>query len=184
MQGLALQQIVYQHAHHPLGDSAAGFTGVITGCEGHQHLARQPGQASVHTGGRHNAPGRIIAIDGFTGNRPPGIGGLIVLVALVLFSYTTMLTWGFYGEQSFHYLFGRSSTLPYRVIFLLFIFIGAVGGLEVVWDLADTLNGLMAAPNLIALIVLSGVVARERTAVLSEAAKEKLTKMSAKDRAS
>ncbi|HLW26580.1 MAG TPA: sodium:alanine symporter family protein [Kiloniellales bacterium] len=114
----------------------------------------------------------------------PGIGGLIVLVALVLFSYTTMLTWGFYGEQSFHYLFGRSSTLPYRVIFLLFIFIGAVGGLEVVWDLADTLNGLMAAPNLIALIVLSGVVARERTAVLSEAAKEKLTKMSAKDRAS
>jgi alanine or glycine:cation symporter, AGCS family len=97
----------------------------------------------------------------------PGIGGLIVLVSLVLFSYTTMLTWGFYGEQSFRYLFGRRAVLPYRLAFLGFIFIGAIGGLVTVWEFADTLNGLMAAPNLIALIALAGVVVREKTALLA-----------------
>jgi len=91
----------------------------------------------------------------------PGIGGLIVLLSLVLFSYTTMLTWGFYGEQSFRYLFGRSTVMPYRSPFSALIFIGAIGGLATVWDFADTLNGLMAAPNLIALIALAGVVVRE-----------------------
>ncbi|MDP2412019.1 MAG: sodium:alanine symporter family protein [Pseudolabrys sp.] len=96
----------------------------------------------------------------------PGIGGLIVLLSLVLFSYTTMLTWGFYGEQSFRYLFGRRAVLPYRIVFLGFIYVGAVGGLAAVWDFADTLNGLMAAPNLIALIALSGVVLREKAALL------------------
>jgi alanine or glycine:cation symporter, AGCS family len=98
----------------------------------------------------------------------PGVGGLIVLLSLVLFSYTTMLTWGFYGEQSFQYLFGRNAVLPYRLAFLVFVYIGAVGGLATVWDFADTLNGLMAIPNLIALIALAGVVAREKIAVLGE----------------
>ncbi len=98
----------------------------------------------------------------------PGVGGLVVLIALVLFSYTTMLTWCFYGEQSFQYLFGRRAVQLYRVIFLVFILVGALGGLVVVWELADTLNGLMAAPNLIALLALAGVVARERIALLAE----------------
>jgi len=97
----------------------------------------------------------------------PGIGGLIVLLSLVLFSYTTMLTWGFYGEHSFRYLFGRRAVLPYRLAFLGFIFIGAIGGLVTVWEFADTLNGLMAAPNLIALIALAGVVVREKAALLA-----------------
>ena len=101
----------------------------------------------------------------------PGIGGLVLLLALVLFSYTTMLTWGFYGEQSFRYLFGRPAILPYRVAFLGFIFVGAIGGLVAVWDFADTLNGLMAAPNLIALIALAGVVARERLSLLGNSGK-------------
>jgi alanine or glycine:cation symporter, AGCS family len=52
--------------------------------------------------------------------------------------------------------------MPYRVLFLAFLFVGAIGGLEMVWDIADTLNGLMAAPNLIALILLAGVLVRER----------------------
>jgi alanine or glycine:cation symporter, AGCS family len=101
------------------------------------------------------------------GTALPGIGGLIVLLSLVLFSYTTMLTWGFYGEQSFRYLFGRRAVLPYRIVFLGFIFVGAIGGLVTVWKFADTLNGLMAAPNLIALIALAGVVVREKAALLA-----------------
>jgi alanine or glycine:cation symporter, AGCS family len=98
----------------------------------------------------------------------PGVGGLIVLLALVLFSYTTMLTWNFYGEKSWEYLFGKRVILPYRLLFLGFLYVGAVGGLVLIWDIADTLNGLMAIPNLIALIVLAGVLAREKNAFLAE----------------
>ncbi len=92
----------------------------------------------------------------------PGPGGYVVLVAVAFFAYTTMLTWNFYGEKSWEYLFGRRAVVPYRLIFLGFVFVGAVGGLELVWDLADTFNGLMAAPNLVALILLGGVMAREK----------------------
>ena len=94
----------------------------------------------------------------------PGPGGLIVQIALALFAYTTMLTWNFYGEKSWEYVAGERVILPYRVIFLGFLFLGAIGALEVIWDIADTLNGLMAAPNLIALIALAGVLAREKNA--------------------
>jgi AGCS family alanine or glycine:cation symporter len=57
--------------------------------------------------------------------------------------------------------------MPYRLLFLVFVYVGAVGGLELVWDVADTLNGLMAAPNLIALILLAGVLSREKLAYFS-----------------
>jgi alanine or glycine:cation symporter, AGCS family len=112
------------------------------------------------------ATGAELAATAFT-NALPGVGGLIVLLALVLFSYTTMLTWCFYGEKSFEYLLGESAVLPYRLAFLIFIPIGATGGLVAIWEVADTLNGLMAAPNLIALIALGGVVAKERADLLS-----------------
>ena len=92
----------------------------------------------------------------------PAIGSEIVLVGIVLFSYTTMLPWSFYGEKSWEYIFGTKVVLPYRLVFIAFLLIGAVGGLEFIWSLADTLNGLMAAPNLIALIALAGVLAKEK----------------------
>jgi alanine or glycine:cation symporter, AGCS family len=92
----------------------------------------------------------------------PGPGGLIVQIALALFAYTTMLTWNFYGEKSWEYIAGEKVVMPYRIIFLGFLFLGAIGALEVIWDIADTLNGLMAAPNLIALIALAGVLAQEK----------------------
>jgi AGCS family alanine or glycine:cation symporter len=97
----------------------------------------------------------------------PGPGGYIVLLGLVLFSYTTMLTWSFYGEKSWEYIFGKKIVLPYRILFLIFLVIGAVGGLEFVWDFADTLNGLMAAPNLIAMIVLAGVLVKDKNDYLN-----------------
>lgn len=105
--------------------------------------------------------GGVLASAAFTRGLP-GPGGAIVLIGLVLFSYTTMLTWSFYGEKSWEYIFGKKVVLPYRVLFLAFLLIGAVGGLEFVWDLADTMNGLMAAPNLIALLVLAGVLVKEK----------------------
>lgn len=92
----------------------------------------------------------------------PGPGGVVVLVGLILFSYTTMLTWNFYGEKSWEYIFGKGVVVPYRLLFLGFLFVGAIGGLVLIWDIADTLNGLMAAPNLIALLVLATVLAKEK----------------------
>jgi alanine or glycine:cation symporter, AGCS family len=101
----------------------------------------------------------------------PGPGGVIVLIGLILFSYTTMLTWSFYGEKSWEYIFGKKIILPYRIVFLIFLVIGAVGGLEFIWSLADTMNGLMAAPNLIALLVLAGVLVKEKNEYMASSKK-------------
>jgi len=94
----------------------------------------------------------------------PGPGGYLVLISIVFFAYTTMLTWNFYGEKSWEYLFGEKVVTPYRLLFLAFVLVGAVGGLELIWSVADTFNGLMAAPNLVALLLLAGVMAREKVA--------------------
>ncbi len=101
----------------------------------------------------------------------PGPGGLVVQLSLALFAYTTMLTWNFYGEKSWEYIAGEKVVLPYRVIFLGFLFLGAIGALEVIWDIADTLNGLMAAPNLVALIALAGALANEKDAQMGARAR-------------
>jgi AGCS family alanine or glycine:cation symporter len=98
----------------------------------------------------------------------PGPGGYIVLISIVFFAYTTMLAWNFYGEKSWEYLFGPRVVVPYRLLFLGFLFVGAVGGLELIWAVADTFNGLMAAPNLIALVLLAGVMVSEKRAYFSD----------------
>ncbi|HHV57575.1 MAG TPA: sodium:alanine symporter family protein [Firmicutes bacterium] len=90
----------------------------------------------------------------------PGVGTFIVTIGAVLFAYSTLLSWEYYGEKCLEYLGGSGVRLPYRIIFLPFLAIGAVGGLEFIWDLADTLNGLMAIPNLIGLLFLSPVIFR------------------------
>ena len=97
----------------------------------------------------------------------PGIGQHLVFICLILFAYSTMLTWSFYGEKAWEYLFGKVAVMPYRILFLSFLYIGAIGALRLVWDVSDTLNGMMAIPNLIALLVLAKVVIREKEDVLS-----------------
>ena len=88
----------------------------------------------------------------------PGIGNWVVTFGLVLFAFTTMLSWSYYGERSAEYLFGVKVIIPYRYLWVAFIFIGSVLELKLVWTITDILNGLMAIPNLIALILLSGTV--------------------------
>lgn len=88
----------------------------------------------------------------------PGTGGLIVTVGVLLFAFSTILSWEYYGERCTEYLFGSKAIRPYRIIWMPFILIGAIGGLETIWDIADTLNGLMAIPNLVGVLGLSGVV--------------------------
>ncbi|WP_372996539.1 alanine/glycine:cation symporter family protein [Lutispora sp.] len=88
----------------------------------------------------------------------PGPGGYIVSIGILLFAFSTILGWAYYGERCAEYLFGSKVNKIYRILWIPFIVIGAIGGLNALWDLADTLNGLMAIPNLIGVLGLSGVV--------------------------
>ncbi len=89
-----------------------------------------------------------------------GYGGYIVTLAVLLFATSTMITWSYYGDRSMQYLFGNSVVRPYRYLFCIMIFVGAVTKLEVIWTFGDIALGIMTIPNLIALIALSGVTAR------------------------
>ena len=95
------------------------------------------------------------------------VGSSLLTIALVLFAFTTILGWNYYGERACIYLFGTKGVMPYRVIFIALIASGGFLKLEAIWILADIVNGLMAIPNLIALIALSGVVVAETESYLS-----------------
>ena len=90
------------------------------------------------------------------------IGSGLVVLCMILTAYDTILAWCFYGETCSSYLFGRGriTRIVYRVLWLPFIMFGALGELKPIWDISDTLNGLMALPNLIALFALAGVVVK------------------------
>ena len=88
----------------------------------------------------------------------PGVGDYVVAVALAVFAFTTLLGWSFYGERCVEFLFGVKAIVPYRVVWVLAIPLGATVNLGLIWLVADTLNAMMALPNLIALILLSPVV--------------------------
>ncbi len=86
------------------------------------------------------------------------IGSLIIAVGIGLFALSTILSWSLYGSRCFEFLMGTEAVAVYQVFFILVIVVGATLKLELVWDIADTLNGFMAIPNLVALLGLSGVV--------------------------
>ena len=90
----------------------------------------------------------------------PGVGGVIVTLSTVFFALSTILGWGYYGEVSIEFLSknSRKAVLVYRYVYVAFVFIGAIGSLDLVWSISEMMNGLMAIPNLIGLIGLSGVV--------------------------
>ncbi|UIZ58422.1 sodium:alanine symporter family protein [Acinetobacter sp. SCLZS86] len=91
----------------------------------------------------------------------PGFGGWVVTFGIIFFAYSTILGWSYYGEKCCTYLFGEKYVLIYRLIYIASVFIGTIATLDLVWLFADTFNGLMAVPNLIALLLLSGVIAKE-----------------------
>jgi AGCS family alanine or glycine:cation symporter len=88
----------------------------------------------------------------------PGLGGGIVAVSVSVFAVTTIFGWAYYGERCWQYLLGARAIVPYRVLWCIAAFVGAVTQLDFAWQLADTLNALMAVPNLIALLALSPVL--------------------------
>jgi len=88
-------------------------------------------------------------------------GQIVLTLALSVFAFTTILGWSYYGERCVEYLFGPKGIPVYRLVFLVVLFIGAVANLDLVWSFADLMNGLMAFPNLISVLLLSGVIVAE-----------------------
>ena len=97
----------------------------------------------------------------FSTGLPGDSGGMIVAVCLSFFAFSTMLGWSYYGERNLEYLIGVKAIVPYRLAFVLVIAVAAVAKLDVVWLLSDIMNALMAFPNLVGLLLLSGIVWRE-----------------------
>jgi AGCS family alanine or glycine:cation symporter len=89
---------------------------------------------------------------------PGAFGSLLVTIGLALFAFSTILGWGLYGERAITYLFGRKASKPFYLVFTLVVPVGALTELNFVWNFSDLFNGLLAIPNLIALLLLSPVV--------------------------
>lgn len=104
--------------------------------------------------------GAELTMKAFDMTLPGNIGSQIVMFSAFLFGYSCLVTANCYCERAADYLFGQRAILPVRVLWLVFIVIGAFGGMDFIWTLADTANGIMAIPNLIALVVLSPLVVR------------------------
>lgn len=110
--------------------------------------------------------GAAMTIAAFNHGLPGTIGGTALTIGLSMFAYSTILGWSYYGEKGLEFIFRniggvKIAVMVYRVLFVAAVYLGAVGGLQAVWNIADTLNGLMAIPNLIGVILLSGVVIKE-----------------------
>lgn len=114
--------------------------------------------------------GAPLTVAAFSHGLPGNWGGYIVSVGLALFAFSTILGWSYYGERSISYLLGEKVITPYRILFVIASFFGAYAlelgeaqrsGFQLVWAFSDIMNGLMAVPNLIGLLLLSGVVVNE-----------------------
>ncbi len=96
--------------------------------------------------------GAALSAKAFEIGLPGAWGDAMVSTGLILFAFSTVVGWSYYGETAVTYLFGTGASLPYRLVWVGFVFVGAIGGLEVIWGVSDTLNGMMAVPNLIAVL--------------------------------
>ncbi len=117
------------------------------------------------TSGSDGAP---MTVEAFNAALPGDAGGFVVPLALVFFAYSTILGWSYYGEKSVEYLFGQALVKPYRAVFTVMVFVGALGRVDLIWELADALNAAMAIPNLLGLLILAGVCRRETRQYLAD----------------
>ena len=109
--------------------------------------------------------GATMAIQAFNSTLPGG--AYIVAVGLILFAFSTVIAWAYYGEKCFEYLFGEKSVIAYRALYTLIVIPGVALKMEIAWNVADIMNGLMVIPNLIALLGLSGVIVAETQVFLN-----------------
>lgn len=117
--------------------------------------------------------GAALMVDAFDKVFPGSVGGYLIMIVSFLFSFTCLTSSGYICEECAKYLFGDKSKIAIRVLWLVFIIIGAVTSLELVWDLADTVNGFMAIPNLLGLLFLSGLVVKQKKEFFNKLDKKK-----------
>ena len=91
----------------------------------------------------------------------PVLGPIILVIGIICFAYSTILGWSYYGERCAEYLFGKKALLPYKLLYIAVIVIAPVVALDLVWNIADILNAFMAIPNLVAVLALSGTIAKD-----------------------
>jgi len=125
---------------------------------------------SIVLSGVLNTPGGLdafaskgaAAVAAFNMVLPGTLGGTLIQISLVFFALSTILSWSYYGERCWGYISNNNKVVNiiYKVIFILVCIVGATGSGTLMWDISDTLNGLMALPNLVALLLLSGTVAK------------------------
>ena len=94
-------------------------------------------------------------------NQIPVLGPIILVVGIICFAYSTILGWSYYGERCAEYLLGKKAIIPYKILFIAVVVVGPVLALDLVWNIADILNALMAIPNLVAVLLLSGTIAKD-----------------------
>ncbi|MDD3169586.1 MAG: alanine:cation symporter family protein, partial [Eubacteriales bacterium] len=104
----------------------------------------------------------------------PVVGSVVLTFGLITFAFSTILGWSYYGERGAEYLLGKPVIIPYKVVYVAITFIGAIMSLATVWNIADALNALMAIPNLICILMLSGLIAKETKYYLTDDNIEKI----------
>ena len=91
----------------------------------------------------------------------PYVGAPLLTFGILTFAFSTILGWSYYGESAVNYLEGRRTNRFYRVLYIVALFFGSIINLDIIWNIADCMNALMAIPNLVSLLLLSGTIARE-----------------------
>jgi len=129
------------------------------------------GIAIIATGAWSSAENGVLLTQMAFDTALPQVGSIIIAVSLAMFAFSTILGWCYYGERSIEYLLGERAIVPYRIAFVIVAYIGAVRTLDFVWLFSDVMNGLMALPNLIGLLLLSGVAVTETRSYFERTAK-------------
>ena len=158
--GLGSAPIVHSSAvtDHPARQACYGIFGVFTDT---LVICMLTGLVVLTTGvWKTGETGAALAAEAFAAGLPGDWGHYVVSVGVILFAFSTVIGWAYYGETGATYLFGTRALLPYRLLWIAFVFIGATGSLKVIWDVSDTLNGLMALPNLVAVLGSLGLLRR------------------------
>jgi AGCS family alanine or glycine:cation symporter len=142
-------------------------------------ICTMTGLVLIVTGAWHSgAEVSVLTKTAFDIGLPGNSGGYIVTFGIVFFAYSTIIGWAYYGEKCIEYLLGVKALFPYRLLFAILVMVGATIKLELVWNFADVMNGLMAIPNLIGLLGLSGVVVAETNRFLAARNEQKMAKSS------
>ena len=115
----------------------------------------------VWEGSLARGSGKVTAASSGAFSELPVVGPFILAIGLLTFVFSTILGWSYYGEKAAEYLMGSRVILPYRILWVIAVMVGSVASLPAVWTFADIANGLMAVPNLVSLLALSGVAVAE-----------------------